>query len=502
MSNYVKSTNFAVKDGLPSGDPLKVVKGTEIDTEFNNIATSINSKADLSSPTFIGTPFAPTAVAGTATNQIATTSFVGTAVTNERTATATLTNKTLTSPTISSPSLTGTPTAPTASVSTNNTQVATTAFATAKVADAAPTKTGGGASGTWDINVTGTAAALTTTRTLWGQSFNGSANVSGNLTSVGNITGSGAVTLASSGDTSVNIRTNGVDRITANGTGNVGVGTSSPAVKLQVESPTHLDGIRLVNTNTANTSLKTPQITAFSTNTSGTALQTGALGFWLTDSSVSNSEFRVSLRNAGVFSDKLRLSNTGQLHINDAFSVSQFSINGNPEVGTFASFQNSSQFTLGGITVRYSLAAPNNNDNFFYYALDSTNARFYVRSNGGIGNYQANNINLSDRREKTNFAPAKPYLKTLCDIPVQTFNYIDQNQEEDPGLTLGVVAQDVQAVAPELVTESDWGTPENPKKRLSIYQTDLQYAMLKSIQELKAIVDEQGKRIQALEAAK
>jgi hypothetical protein len=76
MASYVKSTNFAVKDGLPSGDPLKVVKGTEIDTEFNNISTAVNSKADSSNPTFLGTPFAPTASPGTATNQIATTAFV------------------------------------------------------------------------------------------------------------------------------------------------------------------------------------------------------------------------------------------------------------------------------------------------------------------------------------------------------------------------------------------------------------------------------------------
>ena len=81
MANYTKSTNFAVKDGLPSGDPLKVVKGTEIDTEFNNIATAVTSKADISGPTFLGTPFAPTASAGTNTNQIATTAFVTTAVT-------------------------------------------------------------------------------------------------------------------------------------------------------------------------------------------------------------------------------------------------------------------------------------------------------------------------------------------------------------------------------------------------------------------------------------
>jgi len=81
VANYTKSTNFAVKDGLPSGDPLKVVKGTEIDTEFNNIATAVTSKADISGPTFLGVPYAPTASAGTNTNQLATTAFVTAAVT-------------------------------------------------------------------------------------------------------------------------------------------------------------------------------------------------------------------------------------------------------------------------------------------------------------------------------------------------------------------------------------------------------------------------------------
>jgi hypothetical protein len=52
-----------------------------------------------------------------------------------------------------------------------------------------------------------------------------------------------------------------------------------------------------------------------------------------------------------------------------------------------------------------------------------------------------------------------------------------------------VIAQDVQAVAPEMVMESNWGTEEEPKMRLSIYQTDLQYALMKCIQELKAEFD-------------
>ncbi len=76
MSNYVKATNFATKDTLPTGDSNKIVKGTEIDNEFNSIAGAISSKADIASPTFTGTPAAPTATSGSNTTQIATTAFV------------------------------------------------------------------------------------------------------------------------------------------------------------------------------------------------------------------------------------------------------------------------------------------------------------------------------------------------------------------------------------------------------------------------------------------
>jgi hypothetical protein len=76
MTDYVKSTNFASKDALSTGNPLKIVKGTEIDTEFNNIATSIATKAPLNSPTFIGTPAAPTPAFGDNDTSIATTAFV------------------------------------------------------------------------------------------------------------------------------------------------------------------------------------------------------------------------------------------------------------------------------------------------------------------------------------------------------------------------------------------------------------------------------------------
>ena len=82
MSDYVQSTNFATKDNLSSGDPLKIVKGTEINTEFANIAIAVATKADLASPTFTGTPSLPTGTTGVtqsygnSSTALATTAFV------------------------------------------------------------------------------------------------------------------------------------------------------------------------------------------------------------------------------------------------------------------------------------------------------------------------------------------------------------------------------------------------------------------------------------------
>jgi hypothetical protein len=80
MSDYTKSTDFASKDSLPSGNAAKIVKGTEIDTEFNNIAVSIATKANLASPGFSGSPTAPTQSTGDSSTKLATTAFVAAAL--------------------------------------------------------------------------------------------------------------------------------------------------------------------------------------------------------------------------------------------------------------------------------------------------------------------------------------------------------------------------------------------------------------------------------------
>ena len=85
MSNYTKLTDFAVKDTLPSGNAGKIVKGAEIDDEFNAIATAVESKSNTASPTFTGTVTIPTLSA----------SNVNASIVTATTLTATLSNSTI-----------------------------------------------------------------------------------------------------------------------------------------------------------------------------------------------------------------------------------------------------------------------------------------------------------------------------------------------------------------------------------------------------------------------
>jgi hypothetical protein len=131
---------------------------------------------------------------------------------------------------------------------------------------------------------------------------------------------------------------------------------------------------------------------------------------------------------------------------------------------------------------------PNNTGNYFLSFLGSNTQRATMRSNGGLANYSANNVNLSDERVKKDIVDAGGYLDKICAIPVRTFLYKDQT---DTQLNLGVIAQEVEAVAPELVDVSGFGeTPEDGVPLKAIYQTDLQYALMKSIQELNAKFEE------------
>ena len=258
--------------------------------------------------------------------------------------------------------------------------------------------------------------------------------------------------------------------------GNVGIGTSSPATALSVQN---------ARSNTAGTGW-------FTYTDSATA---GRRGMRINTSN----GYCFDYYDGSAWSEQMQIDSSGNLLVGTTSTVAGAAFVVSKSVNDYLARFINSNATAYGVVVNYSGASPNSTGQEFFRCVDSTADRMLVRSNGGIANYSANDVNLSDRREKTNFAPAKSYLDVICAIPVQTFNYIDQNMEDDGGLTLGVVAQDVQAVAPELVMESNWASKdEEPKMRLSIYQTDLQYALMKCIQEQQALITQLQADVAAL----
>ena len=703
MSNYTKSTNFAAKDSLPSGNANKVVKGTEINTEFDNIATAIATKADLNSPTLV-TPNLGTPSAAVLTNATGLPISTGVSGLGTGVATALAINVGSAGAPVVNGGALGTPSSGTvtnltgtASININGTVGATTpttgAFTTLS-ASSNVTLSGGTANGVLYLNgskVATSGSALTFDGTnlgvgiatglaklhLYGSGQIGIVESSGNYTTTGSgylrwkdVNGNAAFVgyggnannfdIFNALNGAITFNTNSTEGMRLTSTG-LGIGTSSPGDKLEVNGGSSTVGIRLRTSSlTSGTSIGYLNGTSdpalyflnrenggmlFYTNNTlrATLDSSGNLGLGVTPSAWQWAAFqtqRASLtggvndrtdlaqnyfRNGGANQDQFigtgyatlyrqisgqhqwqvstasgsaggaitftqamtldasgnlgvgttspssfnaigsgiatalgtgtggstlalysGTSSSGYLYFSDGSTgsdryrgyVEYAHVDDSLRIGTAAteraritsggyfkasndgtyldstgSYHEIRQTTSAnntiqvsnttaspyGVLIAYTGASPNSTDNYFLYCRDSgPTLRAEIRSNGGLANYSANDVNLSDRREKTNFAPAKSYLDTICAIPVQTFNYIDQ-AEDDPGLTLGVVAQDVQAVAPELVMESNWGTEENPKMRLSIYQTDLQYALMKCIQEQQALITSLTARVALLE---
>jgi hypothetical protein len=139
-----------------------------------------------------------------------------------------------------------------------------------------------------------------------------------------------------------------------------------------------------------------------------------------------------------------------------------------------------------GISVTYN-SSPNSQFNQPFWFRDSGLVRFEVRSNGGIANFSANNVNLSDKRVKKEIKKASSVWDQIKEIEVVDFKYKDQTHDD---FNLGVIAQQVLSVAPRFVDVDGFGkTRKNSIPLMSVYDTDLQYAALKALQEAMARIE-------------
>src|SRR5690242_4764474 len=180
-------------------------------------------------------------------------------------------------------------------------------------------------------------------------------------------------------------------------------------------------------------------------------------------------------------------------------------------------FINAHATSPAGATVTYSAAAPNGTGNNFLACVDTGATRVQLRSNGGIANFSANNVNLSDVRVKPVIEQLDGLASQLWsahrDICWSRFKYHDQTHDD---WNYGFIAQDIQArfgaFAPELV--DGWDDLPSGTGLLAVYHEDLHnigHAVLSAAQRrieamenenatLKATLAETLKRVAALES--
>ena len=275
--------------------------------------------------------------------------------------------------------------------------------------------------------------------------------------------------------------------------GNVGIGTSSPT------NPLHIVSNSVSQLNVAALSGNTnAQINLEPTGT-GVALIGPASAFPLTFRTDATERMRIT---SGGFTkmsqDGTYYGSTGGYHEVRTTNNDWTQIMSNTAAGT-----------PQGLFIQYVNASPNNgSSNFFYFRDSGLTVRAIMYSNGGLANFQANNVNLSDERTKKDIIPLESYWDKFKAIEIVKFKYKDQTHDD---FNIGVIAQQVEAVAPEFVDVDGWDnmpildedgneivTDEEPLK--SIYTADLHHATIKVLQEAMAKIETLEAKIAILEA--
>jgi hypothetical protein len=150
-------------------------------------------------------------------------------------------------------------------------------------------------------------------------------------------------------------------------------------------------------------------------------------------------------------------STSGNFHIGPTASTSHPLYVEKSTVNHLAMFYNTNGSSPHGVRMYYTAAAPNGTANDFFSGYDTVGLKFEVRSNGGIGNYSGNNVNLSDRRIKNLTGPVESLRAMFGGIQLYRGQYKESSRQTD----------DIMWVAQEIaVLNPDWSEVFQPAQQM------------------------------------
>jgi len=133
-------------------------------------------------------------------------------------------------------------------------------------------------------------------------------------------------------------------------------------------------------------------------------------------------------------------------------SVSKYhEINSNDGALTTVLIRNGSTYYANCANFWLYGGAPNNTQSQFWTCNDTAGQKASLQSNGGLHNYQSNNSNLCDEREKKNIEVLSSTWNSVKSWELKKFHYNEDEDSDDK--RLGVIAQEIETTNPELITE-------------------------------------------------